>query len=111
MIARIGNQRRAGIRDQRNVITCQQSGEKATAFIPLVVLMASCQRCIDAKVLQQTNRMTGVFCGNQGHITEHFQCPRTHVIQVADGRGHHVKRASSGLGSPWNISHSTHLSC
>ncbi|MNH39093.1 hypothetical protein D3C79_1002130 [compost metagenome] len=110
MIARVGNQRRAGIGNQCDVVPGQQTGEKAAALITLVVLMAGGQGGIDTKVLQQTNGVTGVLGGNQRHIAEHLERPGTHVIQVADWRGHHVKRARSGLGSPWNISHCIHLS-
>ncbi|MNH11373.1 hypothetical protein D3C79_708860 [compost metagenome] len=111
MVTGVRDQRRTGIGDQRDVIASQQAREKATALFPLVVLVTGRQGGIDPEMLQQTNGMTRVFRSDQGHIAEYFQRPRAHVIQVADGRGHHVKRASSGLGSPWNISHSTHLSC
>lgn len=110
VVAGIRNQRRAGIGDQCHAVPGQQTRQKAIALVALVVLMAGRQRRVDTKVLQQANGMTRVFGRNQRDATEYFQRSRTHIIQVADGRGHHVKRASSGMGSPWSISHSTYLS-
>ncbi|MNL07645.1 hypothetical protein D3C87_1283300 [compost metagenome] len=108
VITWVGNQRRPGIGDQRHIVTGQQARNKAATFIPLVVFMAGRQRRGNAEVLHQPLRVAGVFGGNQGHLAQDLQCPRTDVVQVADGRRHHIKRASSGIQSTWS-SQSAHL--
>ncbi len=53
VIARIGNQRRACVRNQRNVIACLQARDEATALVPFVVFVAGRQRRGDAEMLHQ----------------------------------------------------------
>jgi hypothetical protein len=70
--------------------------------------MARRQRRRNAEVLHQALGMAGVLGGDQRHLAQDLQRARTDVVQVADGRRHHIKRASSGIQSTWS-SQSAHL--
>ena len=108
VIARIGNQWRPGIGNQRDVIARQQTGNKAATFITFVVFVARSQRRGNAEVLHQARRVPRVLGGNQCNLAKDFQGPGADVVQVADGRRHHLKRASSGIQRTWS-SQSAHL--
>ncbi|MCY1429599.1 hypothetical protein D9M71_455210 [compost metagenome] len=98
MEARIGNQRRAGIGNQRHIVARLQAGQKASALVALVMLVTGRQRRLDAEVLQQADRVPGVFSGDQSHLAQHPQGPGADVVQVADWRRHHVESAGSAAG-------------
>ena len=97
VVARIGNQRRTGIGDQCHILTRLQAAEEAAALIPLVVLMAGRQGRGDPEMLQQARRMPGIFRGDQTHLRQYPQRPRTDVFQIADGRGDHEEGAGDGI--------------
>ncbi len=89
--ARVGDQRRARIGNQGDVLPRQQPGDEAPPRIPFIVIVAGRKRRLDAEMAQQARRMTGVFGGDQGHIAQDLEGAGGDVVQVADGRGNHIK--------------------
>src|SRR3989344_7706047 len=73
-----------------------------------MLLMTGSQGRGNAEMLHQALGVTGVLGGNQGDLTQNLQRPGTDIVQVADGRRHHIERASSGIQSTWS-SQSAHL--
>jgi hypothetical protein len=51
----------------------------------------------------------GIFSSDQGHLAQYLQGPNAHVIQIADGRRHHIKRTGRGIQSTCSSQNATSI--
>ena len=82
---RIGNPRRAGVRDHRHALAFCQQRDQLFCRRLLVVFMYSQQLCADVVVFQQAPRMARVLAGDYIRRAQHFQRTQSNVAEVADG--------------------------
>ena len=100
-VSRIGNQRRAGVTDQRHVATAGQRREHRLAAVATAAIVVGNQRHADAEVPQQAAAVTGILGGDQSDRFEYLHGAGYHVAQIADrcchyiqGAGHHSPLSS-----------------
>jgi len=83
---RIGEERRAGVRDDGDGLSLVERRQEAREPGPFVVLVERQCGPGDPEVLQQTSGAPGVLAGDEVRLGEGARGPGREVVQVADGR-------------------------
>ena len=94
-VARVGNQRRAGVGDQRHGFATFQAFDDRRRPLGGVVFMIGEGRRLDPVDGQQLGGDPGVLAGDDVGAGEHVQRPGAEVGGVADGRGDDDQAARS----------------
>jgi len=85
--AGIGNQRHAGIADERNARALFHGVDKLRSSGNFIVLVIADERLVNFEVIQKFQRVARVFAGNLIDFLEDAQGPQGDVFQIADRRG------------------------
>src|SRR5690606_16983591 len=91
--ARIADERRTRIRDQRDRLATRETSDELLRAACLVVLVERHERALDAEVLEELPRMTRVFGGDQAYLCENLTGARREIPEIADRGRNHVKRS------------------
>ena len=91
LIARIGNQRRAGVRYQRDRRPFHKLPQKLGACCRGVVIVVGCERTIDRVTFEQLAGHPRVLAGDEVGGRKRGQRAQRDVAEVADGGGHNMK--------------------
>ena len=89
--SRIGNSRRSGIGDDRQILALLQKPDNLLADFMLVELMVGAARGLDAVMLQELAAGPGIFGQNQIHLVQDFDGPIGEIGQIPD-RSRHQKQ-------------------
>ena len=104
-IAGVGHQRHAGIGNQRDHGATEQTGEEFFGALRLVVIVIAHCWLVDVVVIQQFARLPRVFARDQIGRAQHADRAIGDVLQVPDGRSHHVEQTGHVLsisGGKWD---------
>lgn len=93
----VGDERRAGVGHERDVVSGPQPIDQSPGLLCLVVFVQARAWRRDRVMREEPGRTAGIFGRNQLHLTQHPQRTQGDVFEVADRRGHHVKGARQGL--------------
>ena len=96
-IPRIGNQRHAGIRHQRDHRARPQPRRQFLAALRLVVLVVTDGGRLDSVVRQKHARPPRILAGDQAGLFQHPHRAEGDVLQVPDGRGDKIEQAGHSL--------------
>ncbi len=93
--ARVGQCRRARVRDQGNVFAGQQPGEQLFRFLLFLLAEIAGQGGVDLQVPTQVAGMASVFTGDQVDRGQGLDHPLAEILEVADGGGDNVEPAGA----------------
>ena len=91
LVTGIGNQRRAGIRDQRDRLPFAQAGEQLRPRLGRVVLVVGRERRCDAVMLGELAGDAAVLAGDHVGGGQRLERAQADVAQVPDRRRHQIK--------------------
>ena len=97
-ITRVGDERRAGIRDQGDAVAGGQHRQDGRYPALLIVLVQRCQPRIQAHAAQQLRCVAGVLRGDHRDGGERVPGPGGKVAEIAYGGGNDVQRAAIRTG-------------
>ena len=86
-VAGVGNQRHTCIADERDVGTLFHGENKFGSASEFVVLVIAHEWLVNIEVIQEFERVAGVFAGNLIDFFEDAKCTQGDIFQVADGSG------------------------
>ncbi len=93
-LAGVGERRRAGIADERDVALFE-GGHHARQAAALDWCPVADQRLADGVAREQPRRDPRVLRGNRAHLAQDAHCTRRNVLEVADRGGNHEQAAQS----------------
>ena len=88
---RIGNQRRSGIRYQRNALAAFKIAQHPCPLTIFIVIMQWTRRGMNGKVLQQLGGVPRIFAIDDVCAQQNTQCPQRDVAKIADWRCNKVQ--------------------
>ena len=91
VIARVRDRRRARVRHQRDVLAGFQPLHQRGGLGPFVAVMIAGEGCVDLVPGEQLPGVPGIFRRDEVYLPQHAQGAQRDILQVADGRSHHVK--------------------
>ena len=95
--ARVANARRPRIANERHILTGKNLLLNLIGCLVLIELVVGNHRGADFIVLQQHRRCAGIFGKNQVDTLQDIHCPKGHIFQIPNRRGHYVQLASHSL--------------
>ena len=107
MAPRIGDRRRARVRNDGDAVAGQQAADERRRFLILIVLVQARRRGDNGIAREQVRGAARILSGDERDLAQHPQRPESDVFEVADWRGDHEQRAGHerasqrrGLASP-----------
>ena len=91
LVAGVGDERRARVRDQRDRLSGAEPRHKPRAFALGIVLVIGAERAADAEMGEQLLRVPRVLGGDEIGAGEHGERPERNVGEIADRRRHEIK--------------------
>ena len=99
--ARIGDERRAGVADQRHALPALEPCDQPRPLPRRIVVVVGDERLGDAVDGQKLRGDARVFGRDHVATFQHIQRPQRHVARMADRRGRHIEaRAPKRLATP-----------
>src|SRR5690242_17797658 len=89
--SRIGEERRARIAHQRDVLAGGEAGQERFGALRFVVLMQRYERLCEPERLEERSRMARILGGNHIGALERLASTLAEVAKVADRRGYDLK--------------------
>ena len=106
-VSGVGHQRHAGVGNQRDHGAGDQSRREFLGALRLVVIVIAHRRLVNIVVIQQFARLPRVFARDQIGFAQHAHGAIGDVLQVPDGRSHHIEQTGHLLSirgaSAWKI--------
>jgi hypothetical protein len=87
----IGDERRAGVADQRNSGAVGETGKQLRARLRGIVVVIGGERGRDAVMVEELAGDAGILAGDEIGRRQHLQRPHGNVAQIADRSGDQVQ--------------------
>jgi hypothetical protein len=87
----VGHGRGAGIGDQGHLLALLQHADHQPGGGLFIVFVQGHQAGLDAEGIEEALAVAGVLAGHRIHRPQHGQGAQAHVLQVSQGRGHHIQ--------------------
>jgi hypothetical protein len=98
LVAGIGDERRAGIADQRHCLALGESGKQLRPLLFRIVIVIGDERRDDAVVAQEHGGDPGILAGDQIGSGQRCQSANRNIAEIADGRGDDMEAGRQRTG-------------